>query len=59
VIPWGSHSRSIEGKEHIHEVYNDHLCLNPSKLEMQAWGETGFRFELQGYRFMVIAGQNT
>jgi len=39
----------------IQEVYSNHLCINPSTLEIQAWGEIGFSFHLQGYRFMIIA----
>ena len=41
--------------ESIHEAFNNHLHLNPSKLELQSWGETGFLFNIQGYHFMVIA----
>jgi len=42
-------------EENIQAVYNKHLCLSPSKLEMQFWGELGFRVQLQGYWFMIIA----
>ena len=41
----------------IHEVYRNHLHLNPSELKKQSWSETGFKFTLLGYRFMFLAQQ--
>ncbi|MDR2183993.1 MAG: hypothetical protein LBE55_07435, partial [Clostridiales bacterium] len=38
----------------IQAVYANHICLSPSKLEKQPWGEVGFKFEIQGYRFMIF-----
>ena len=38
----------------IQKVYDNHICVNPSKLEQQPWGEIGFRFEIHGYKFMIL-----
>ena len=39
----------------IQDVYENHACANPTKPEKQPWGETGFKFEMQGYKFMILS----
>ena len=39
----------------IQEVYENHSVLSPTKLEKQPWGEVGFKFKIQGYKFMILA----
>jgi len=39
----------------IQEAHINHACINPTKLNKQPWGEVGFGFKIQGYRFMILA----
>lgn len=40
-------------QEYIQEIYNNHLILQPTELEIQAWGVQAFEVVIGGYKFMI------
>lgn len=40
-------------REDIQEIYNNHLSLHPTALEMQPWGVQAFEVVIGGYKFMI------
>lgn len=40
-------------QEYIQEIYNNHLILQPTELEIQPWGVQAFEVVIGGYKFMI------
>ena len=40
---------------YMQEVYKNHIYMKPTELKQQPWGEFGFKFLTQGYKFMILA----
>lgn len=43
--------------EQIRQIYECHLMLNPTKLEVQPWGDMAFEVKIGNYRFMIASQQ--
>jgi len=39
----------------LQEAYMRHSRLHPTELKRQPWGEIGFGFTMQGYKFMILS----